>query len=46
MKLDKQDVQRALKTISAPGEGENMIDSGAVKNIIVNKCFKQFHGDC
>jgi ATP-binding protein involved in chromosome partitioning len=35
MKLDKQDVQRALKTISAPGEGENMIDSGAVKNIIV-----------
>jgi len=35
MKLDKQDVQAALKTISAPGEGENMIDSGAVKNIIV-----------
>jgi ATP-binding protein involved in chromosome partitioning len=35
MKLDKQDVQSALKTISAPGEGENMIDSGAVKNIIV-----------
>jgi len=35
MKLDKQDVQRALKTISAPGEGENMVDSGAVKNIIV-----------
>jgi len=35
VKLDKQDVQRALKTISAPGEGENMIDSGAVKNIIV-----------
>ena len=35
MKLDKQDVQRALKTITAPGEGENMIDSGAVKNIIV-----------
>jgi ATP-binding protein involved in chromosome partitioning len=35
MKLEKQDVQRALKTISAPGEGENMIDSGAVKNIIV-----------
>lgn len=35
MKLDKQDVQRALKTISAPGEGENMIESGAVKNIVV-----------
>jgi ATP-binding protein involved in chromosome partitioning len=35
MKLDKQEVQRALKTISVPGEGENMVDSGAVKNIIV-----------
>jgi ATP-binding protein involved in chromosome partitioning len=35
MKLDKQDVLVALKTISAPGEGENMVDSGAIKNIIV-----------
>ena len=35
MKLDKEDVLVALKTISAPGEGENMVDSGAVKNIIV-----------
>ena len=35
MKLNKQDVSNALKTISAPGEGANMIDSGAVKNIVV-----------
>lgn len=35
MKLNKQDVSNALKTISAPGEGVNMIDSGAVKNIVV-----------
>jgi ATP-binding protein involved in chromosome partitioning len=35
MKIDKQKIQTALKTISAPGEGTNMIDSGAVKNIIV-----------
>ena len=35
MKLDKQDVFNALKTISAPGEGENMVDSEAVKNVIV-----------
>ena len=34
MKLNKQDVSNALKTISAPGEGANMIDSGAVKNIV------------
>ena len=35
MKFNKQDVSNALKTISAPGEGANMIDSGAVKNIVV-----------
>ena len=35
VKLNKQDVSNALKTISAPGEGANMIDSGAVKNIVV-----------
>ena len=35
MKLNKQDISNALKTISAPGEGANMIDSGAVKNIVV-----------
>lgn len=34
MKLNKQNIQNALKTITAPGEGENMIDSGAVTNIV------------
>lgn len=34
MKLNKQDVYKALETISAPGEGQNMVESGAVKNIV------------
>ncbi len=34
MKLNKQDILNALKTITAPGEGENMIDSGAVTNVV------------
>jgi ATP-binding protein involved in chromosome partitioning len=34
MKLNKQDIYSALKTITAPGEGENMIDSGAVTNVV------------
>lgn len=34
MKLNKQDILNALKTITAPGEGENMVDSGAVTNIV------------
>ncbi len=34
MKLNKQDIHNALKTITTPGEGENMIDSGAVTNIV------------
>ncbi|HEA29429.1 MAG TPA: MRP family ATP-binding protein [Leeuwenhoekiella sp.] len=34
MKIDKQDIQKALQNISAPGEGENMIASGAVTNIM------------
>lgn len=33
MKLDKKDILKALQTISVPGEGQNMVDSGAVKNI-------------
>lgn len=36
MKLNKNDIIEALKTISAPGEGQNMIESGAVSNIM---CF-------
>lgn len=35
MKLDKQDILRALKTITVPGEGQNMVESEAVKNIVV-----------
>ena len=35
MKFNKKDIERALKTITVPGEGQNMIDSQAIKNIIV-----------
>lgn len=35
MKFNKQDIEQALKTITVPGEGQNMIESQAVKNIIV-----------
>ena len=35
MKFNKQDIEQALKTITVPGEGQNMIESKAVKNIIV-----------
>jgi len=35
IKLNKQDILEALKTISAPGEGENMVESGAVTNVVV-----------
>lgn len=34
MKLNKQDILQALKTITVPGEGENMVDGGAVTNVI------------
>jgi ATP-binding protein involved in chromosome partitioning len=35
MKLDKKEIWSALETISVPGEGQNMVESGAVKNIQV-----------
>lgn len=35
MKLNKQDILRALENITVPGEGEDMVTSGAVKNIQV-----------
>ena len=35
MKFNKKDIELALKTITLPGEGQNMIDSQAIKNIIV-----------
>lgn len=34
MKLKKQDIINALKTITVPGEGDNMVDSGAVTNVV------------
>ena len=33
MKLDKNDILKALEHITVPGEGQNMVESGAVTNI-------------
>lgn len=35
MKLDKKEILKALETITVPGEGKNMVESGAVNNIQV-----------
>ncbi|NNL09115.1 MAG: Mrp/NBP35 family ATP-binding protein [Croceitalea sp.] len=35
MKLNRNDIFEALKSITVPGEGQNMVESGAVKNIQV-----------
>jgi ATP-binding protein involved in chromosome partitioning len=35
MKLDKKDILKALELITVPGEGQNMVESGAVKNIMI-----------
>ena len=35
MTFDKQAILNALKTITAPGEAENMVDSGVVKNVVI-----------
>lgn len=34
MKLNKQDILKALESITVPGEGQNMVESGAVTNIV------------
>ena len=34
MNIKKEDIIKALKTISVAGEGKNMIESGVVKNVI------------
>ncbi len=34
MKIDKQEIYKCLDTITAPGEGKSLIESGAVKNIV------------
>ena len=36
MKISKQDVLKALETITIAGEGQNMVDSGAIQNVV---CF-------
>lgn len=35
MKLDKKEILKALENITVPGEGMNMVESGAVQNIQV-----------
>lgn len=34
MKLDRKDIMKALETISVAGEGKNMVESGAVRNVM------------
>lgn len=34
MKLEKSEILKALESITVAGEGENMVESGAVKNVI------------
>ena len=34
MKLDKTEIMKSLETISVSGEGKNMVESGAVQNIM------------
>lgn len=34
MKINKQDILNALETISAPGEGKNMVESGMIQNVV------------
>jgi len=34
MKLEKQDILKALESITVPGEGQNMVASGAIKNVM------------
>ena len=35
MKLKKADILKALEKISAPGEGQNLVESGSVTNVQV-----------
>ena len=34
MKLDRKEILSALETITIAGEGKNMVESGAVKNVL------------
>jgi len=33
--MTKSEILKALSTISAPGEGQNLVESGAIKNVQV-----------
>jgi ATP-binding protein involved in chromosome partitioning len=35
MKLDRKEILKALESISIAGEGQNMVESGAVQNVVV-----------
>lgn len=35
MQLDKKEILKALEHITVPGEGQNMVESGAVKNVMI-----------
>jgi len=35
MKITKEAVLETLKTLTLPGEGQNMVDAGAVGNIMI-----------
>ncbi len=35
MKLNKQDIYNALDTITAPGEGKSLVESNAIKNVVI-----------
>ena len=34
MKLEKSEILKALESITVAGEGKNMVESGAVKNVV------------
>ncbi|WP_294822595.1 Mrp/NBP35 family ATP-binding protein [uncultured Flavobacterium sp.] len=34
MKLDRKEIMKALETITLAGEGQNMVESGAVRNVL------------
>ena len=34
MKLDRKEILKVLEQVTIPGEGKNMVESGAVKNVI------------
>ncbi len=34
MKLDKKEILKALETITVAGEGKNMVESGAIANVV------------